>query len=347
MRAGSLSDPRVVAVLRKYFVCVHVPELCTEELIRLDEDRRWFKALDARLAGDRPHGPFYGGVREAFFAPDRTPINRFATLYPGDFADSQLVRRTRARPDAAVTKFFRHAAAAMRAVHDDLPADWPAFVDGTAPEVEAVRRLPIPDDPPGTVRAWVRNDRLMYEGLVGGECITLSSDELRRLVPDPPTAGASTAWPRELFVRIARACYPRGEVWIALEDASIHGLVETRVTHRADGHVYATLDGTLRLEPQTARERGRRASCLAWARTSLRGEIVVDMATDRVTRLRIVGDGQVNFQGSRFSRTLPLVADDDPAKAHAVEHRNVSPNRYGLQPWAIAIEYRAPPPRSE
>ncbi len=342
MRAGTLSDPRVVAVLRKYFVCVHVPELCTEELIRLDEDRQWFRALDRTLRGERPTGPFWGGVREAVFAPDRTLLTRFATLYSGDFRDSQLVRRVRAQPDAAVRKFFRHAAEALRACHGELPSDWEAFAKGTAPDVLAAREATVPDDPVGTVRAWVRNDRLMYEGLVGGETIRLSAEELRHLAPETLTVGASSAWPRALFVRVLGACYPRGEVLMALAPDSIHGLIETRVVGRSGSEVRATLHGTVRMQPRTDRERGRRAACLAWARATLRGDITIDATDGRVTRLRLIGSGRVNFQGSRFARDLPLVADDAPEKAHAREHRNVSPHRYGTQPWAIAVEFRAP-----
>ena len=334
MRAGSLSDPRVVALLRRHFVCVHVPMLATAFLIEDPEDRAFLEALNRKhntAYGGRGDGPLYGGEREVFLAPDGTLIRIGMTLHAGGRENEQSIRRVRAAPEHAVRQFFGYAEEALRKVRGDLPEDFEALRTGDDPEVARLRVLAPPPAPDGTLRIWVRNDRLMYEALVGESRIDVDAGECARIAAEGP-------WPRELFVRLARECYPRGDVFIDLRPESVEGGIETHDVKVEDGVARGRFRGRLRLAPRTDVERGRRAASFLWAETRLEGDFAFDRTARRFTSFRLAGfDGAANSQA--FARRMGLDADALPARATAAEHRNVSPEQYGSrQPYGVAVE---------
>ncbi len=331
MRAGSLSDARVVAALRKYFVPVHIPMLSTADLIGDPRDR----ALLEKYNGGPTGGWFWGGVREVFFAPDGKQLALFMLIYPGPRQQSQLVRRVRAKPKAAVRRWFEEAGRALVRVRGALPKDWDALRRGTAPEVAAIAAVKPPATrPKGDValRVDVRNDQLMYESLVGTDWLVLSHEEARALLPERLEPGTRRAWPRKLVLRLGRASYPKGIPYLDLADASIEGAL-----------VRGRMIGRLKLAPRTDPERGRRptARSFRWARCRLRGEFTWDKKRRRFTRLVLASlDGKVNFQ--RFAEQGGKDADALPRRAIARELRNVPPEHYGTQPYAVAIELGDP-----
>lgn len=305
MRAGSLGDDRVVALLQDFFVPTWVPELSTAELIREPADRALMEGLHERL---QDRGGVFGGARELLLSPEGevlsfylalggSAFNEVFELDPQGRADrpSQYVRAGREDPDGMVQIVFRHLAKAARAVHGRLPDGWERYVDGTAPSVAAVRATPIPQPVPEpgvtALRIAIRNSARAYDTLVGMELLPLSADDERALVPAKDAGRCE--WPRDLIVRLGQICTPRGDVAPQLEPDSIRGCVTAVVDGPArEGRVHGTLRGELVIEPQTRAEAGRRrsAACLYRSDLELFGDFVADAATGRVLALRLCAD---------------------------------------------------------
>lgn len=296
MRAGSLSDARVVALLRKYFVCARLPELSTKDLIRDPRDIALLERLHAEaMAGPYPRRPgFFGGEREAFFTPDGEVLDVFLSLGTQGRSDSQFLVEQRARPEAMVQRFFERAASALRAVHGALPDDFEALCDGSAAAVAEVAASVVPhprvaSDGPA-LRVSVRNDRVMYTELCGQDLIAWKDAELAQLLPDCSVGERARKWPRAAFLRIAHASYPRGAVLPRLRDESILGELHMLVDEVTDAAVRGRIEGRLELRPTTGEEVGARKE--ARMPFELRMELCGDFTFDRVaghfTALRIV-----------------------------------------------------------
>lgn len=309
MRAGSLSDPRIVALLTEHFVCARIPELCTKSLI---PDRRDVELLE-RLHADAMQLSvpgrvgFLGGEREAFLSPDGELLDVFLTLGTQGHEDSQFQHVQRRKPEAAVQMFFRQAAAALRTVTGGLPADFEALRDGTAPAVEQARRALRPQGkvPAGqtVLRVSVRNDRLMYSALVGDELWLLAKEQARALLPGTLAAGSTSRWPDSSFLALAHQTYPRGHVAPQLDDESITGGITTRIT-TADGDlVRGTFTGALGQEPSRPGELGMRDNArVSWKLSAtLRGDFEFDRARGEFTRLRLASVAS-ELEHTRFSR---------------------------------------------
>lgn len=287
MRAGSLSDPRVVALLGKHFVPVVMTELVTRDLIEDPRDVALLEKYDRERAESGRNPGLQGGEREVFLTPDGELVDVFLSLHHGSRTTEhqgheyhgQFGREERASPDAAVAHFFESASLAYERSFGALPRDWRRLLDGTAPEVARVRaaRIPasLPSDDGLTLRLWVRADVLMYEGLVGYELVHLDASEARSLLPERLRPGARSSWPRALFVRLARSAYPRGAgVLVALADSSVHGAIETTLLGSSSGKLRGRFAGSFRLEPATDAERSRRRTYKPYRRT--RGELIGD-----------------------------------------------------------------------
>ncbi len=287
MRAGSLSDPRIVAVLQKYFVCVHMTELCAKDLIKDPADvallERYHKSSN---------GMFFGGEREAFFTPDGRLLDVFLSLHAGD---SQMTAAGRLAVDPAVTRFLRSAANAYEKTHGSLPEDWRALCRGVAPEVAAVRAAKPPKQTAAAgelrLRLAMRHDWMLYTDLSGWEHIVFRDAECLPMVPDG-RVDAMRRWPRKMFLRLARSLYPRGGgVVVDVEDASITGFLESRATQVTATEIRGTIRGTFELRPQSDRERSRRDTYrpFLWSRGKLSGDFVWNRKQQRFTKLRMVG----------------------------------------------------------
>jgi hypothetical protein len=105
----------------------------------------------------------------------------------------------RRNPEKSVQAFLASAAKAWKKTRGDLPPDWGKA--GDLPE--------LPREKPGIV-VWVRNDRLMYRGLVGSDRIEVTAEEARKM--------SGGEWPQAVFGRFAKTFHPRGEVLIRIED---------------------------------------------------------------------------------------------------------------------------------
>lgn len=302
MRAGSLSDARVIALLKKYFICVHMPELVTRELIRDPADVALLEKFNKQTGR-----ALEGGEREVFFTSDGKLVDLFLSLNVGD---KQYSLKTRLQPHTAVQRFFDAAAKAYRGTHGRLPDDWERLRDGTTPEVAAVRQLAVP--PPKvqpselTLAVWFRHDVIMYEELAGRELLRLSRQEGRSLLPSELVEGRHQEWPEELTLRLARLLYPRGGgVLIRVKDASIQARLQTRITRVAQGEVAGSFVGSFELKPTAELERGLREHYRPWlwTRGDLVGDFLWDMKAGQFRRFRLVTpNGEVKFAWKQYGK---------------------------------------------
>jgi hypothetical protein len=162
VRAGLLSDPRVVVALRTLFVPVHCSALNTPHCMRDPRDVELLRS-HAGAATDR----FIGGEREAFLLPDGTMQRVFLSLNQGSSSQYTAAKR---RADSATREFRHHGAIALRDSGDgEVPAEWRRLWDGEhealAPLADERPRWPAP--PPGRqgFRVFVRNSYKMYDDL--------------------------------------------------------------------------------------------------------------------------------------------------------------------------------------
>lgn len=296
MRAGTLSDHRVLALLRRHFVCVHLPELVTRHLIEDPADLALIERYDRECRASKRGWPgLHGGEREVFLAPDGELLDVFLSLNVGTQAQRQYTLVARATPEVAVRRFFAAAKVALRHTTAGVPDDFAALRDGTHPAVEAIAALvpdapAPPDDARQHVAVHVRNDLVMYESLAASSWFSLDRAQARAILPDPSTAGQTNAWPRELVLALARAAYPRGAgVLLDLADESIEGDVTTSIELSDLGVTVGTFTGQLTMTADTPEERGRRSSYRPFRSLTfaLVGDFAFDATTGRFTAFRL------------------------------------------------------------
>ncbi len=267
-------------MLRKHFVCAHLPELNTRHLVADPDDVALLEKYNRETKG-----MLVAGEREVFLTPDGELCGFFLSLNTGKAQYTDAVRRD---PAKAVDKFFELAAKAAEKTHGKLPDDWAALRDGTAPEVAGVADLKLPAPRPVegklALRVSVRGGVNMYEGLVGAETVLFSAEEERLLAADGE-------WPDEHFKRLARTFYTRGGgVHVEVRDASIVGSI------RAKG---GRLEGSFELRPKEAAERSKRESFRPWiwSKGRLAGDYTLDPKTGRFSSLRLAAvEGQAKFE---------------------------------------------------
>jgi hypothetical protein len=310
VRAGSLSEPRIIALLQTHFLCVHVPELQTEDLIPDRRDVALIRALDQQLQ-KAPRGRFGNGAgarllageREVFLTPDGEIVDIFLSLNAGGSGKNQYTDAVRRAPEAAVARFFAGAAKALLATHGELPADFDALRDGTAPQVAAVAAwqpppLTAPDGAALALRAHTRSDFVMYEALTGSTTVTYTSEELLQLAP-AADVDATTKWPTDLARRLCATLYPKGG-GVVLEFAPESITAEIVLTTKAvDGALRrGVVQGRYELRADTADERGRRASYRPFraCEGTFTGTFEFDTATGTFRAFTTAADGTTSFQ---------------------------------------------------
>lgn len=303
VRAGSLSDARVVALLRKHFLCVHVPDLVTKELMRDPRDRQLIQDYHDQLrAGGGKFGPFTPGLdageREVFLDSAGELCAIFLSLNVGqDKTRDQYSRAVRSQPDYAVEQFFARAAKALRATHGELPADFAALCAGTAPEVAAARALvaPAPAAVRGkvTLRVSLRSDLLMYEALTAERVVAWEPAQARQILPAGLTVGARQDWPEALARELAAAFHPPGAgVLVALRDESITCALTSEVEAVVGAVVRGRLRGRFELRADSAAERGVRPTYRPFRSCAgrLLGDWEFDSGRGALVSLRLVSE---------------------------------------------------------
>lgn len=287
MRAGSLSDPRVVAVLREHFVPCLSSALNTPQHIAQAADRE----LLAKCAGEQ-RSMFVGGEREAFLLPDGTMQQVFLSLHGPDERNGcvQMTAAGRSSEDA-VLLFRRHAERALLRLHGELPANWAAIWSGQHPSIAAIRAAepewPRPAPGTGALRAFVRNSYGQYDQLTGCELVA-PGDLERRLATALTAPGAHCDLPRELLVALGRAVVPRGQVGTWLREESIAGRVTFVAESCDDGRVGGRIEGQLALHPETRAEVGLRDNAVTRFAHDSRIEGRFALVDGEVGELRLV-----------------------------------------------------------
>jgi hypothetical protein len=241
---------------------------------------------------------FDGGEREAFVLPDGTMSTVFLSL--NDHAVGEyggVVKQYTAegrRSDGAARMFRRHGAAALRALHGELPAAWHELWDVDHADVVAVQgeqpRWPQPPAGQQGFRVFVRNSYRMYDDLHGAQLALLPDAAVAAWGGRLATAGDRAALPDEAFLALARAMVPRGMVDTELAAESIEGRLELVATAAGDELVRGTVEGTFALEPQDLDEVGKRrnAAVLFTSSGRLAGRFTWDRCTRTFRELRVV-----------------------------------------------------------
>lgn len=286
MRAGLLSDPRVVALLQTLFVPCHVSELNTPQCMR---DPRDLELLRHYISSDTDD--FDGGEREAFVLPDGTMQGVFLSLGSlGD--DGQQLTAAGRRSEAALSQFRRHAVTALLALHERLPTEWDAIWDGTADVTKAMRtatpQWPEPAAGEQGFRVFVRNSYRLYDDLHGCELALLEPQLAREWTAALHQPGDRAALPRQAFLTLANAMVPRGQVATHLDPESISGELALVVTEVDDAGIRGRVEGSFALLPRRWDEVGKRkaAACMFASKGTLRGRF--RLADGELQQLRAV-----------------------------------------------------------
>ncbi len=296
MRAGLLSDARVVVALRTLFVPVHITALNTAHCMH---DARDVELLTS-MAGDGTDR-FQGGEREAFVLPDGRMQRVFLSLNGhdvGGFATGVAQYTAAGRRSDDGTRMFRHhGAIALRDTHGEVPVEWRSLWDGNHPDLVPIAseapRWPEPAPGRQGLRVFVRNSYRMYDDLHGSQLVLLADDVVAAWTA-PLTAPESRAQlPSAQFDALARAIVPRGQVDTELATASIHGRL-TLVARSVDGEIVTgDVTGTFSLRPTDLAEAGKRPSAAALfeSKGTLTGRFTFDRALRTFRELRVVATG--------------------------------------------------------
>lgn len=286
VRAGSLSDARVVALLSTHFIPCISSALNTPQHISSPADAE----LLAKCAG-KQKGTFFGGEREAFLLPDGTMQRVFLSLHGPDERNGcvQMTAKGR-RSEDAVWQFKAHAERALIALHGELPADWDAIWEGKHESVKALREAgpswPVPKPGTAALRAFVTNSYRQYDQLLG--CELVAAGELKaQLVKALAEPDARLDLDRDTLVALGRAVVPRGQVGTKLLPESITGRVTFVVESCAGARVQGRIEGELALVPKTRAEVGLRDSAVTRFshESRIEGSFVLEAGTVRELRL--------------------------------------------------------------
>lgn len=261
MRAGLLSNPRIVALLRTLFVPVHISALNTAHCMHDPRDVALLQSMVGKDTDD-----FDGGEREAFVLPDGTMQRVFLSLNDyaiGEYGGKVVQYTAEARRSEGASRMFRHhGAIALRAVHDELPAAWRDLWDLDHADVAAILaeapRWPEPPAGRQGFRVFVRNSYRMYDDLHGSQLALLDGDAVAAWGRGLEAAGSRASLPRAQFVALAQAMVPRGMVDTELAEDSIAGDL-TLVATAVDGdRIVGTVEGRFALTPTRLGEVGKR-----------------------------------------------------------------------------------------
>ncbi|HEX6810771.1 MAG TPA: hypothetical protein VF384_04025 [Planctomycetota bacterium] len=261
MRAGLLSNPHVIAVLRTLFVPVHISALNTPHCMH---DARDVELLRKCVRADTDD--FDGGEREAFVLPDGTMQTVFMSLHGRAMHEhgtvcSQYTAEGR-RSDDVPRAFRHHGAIALRAVHGRVPEAWDELWSDAHADVAAIAaeapRWPEPAAGRQGFRVFVRNSYGQYDDLHGVQLALLDDKVVAAWGWLLNSVSGTAQLPREAFLQLAQAMVPRGMVDTALDAESISGELVLVGTAFDGDRVSGTIEGRFGLKPREKREVGKR-----------------------------------------------------------------------------------------
>lgn len=292
MRAGLLSDPRVVHLLRTAFIPCMISALNTPELLRDPRDAKTLQGFVSKATDD-----FNGGEREAFILPDGKMQRVFLSLRGKGRGRKGDVHYTRAgrRSDSACGVFKDEAKKALRRCKQGLPEDWKQIWAGTHPEVRRLAETapvwPTPEKG-AALRVFVRNSYLMYDELSGSKLVLPRPAELEAWLGELDRVGDRAKMPAALFARLRAAMMPRGFIAPQPKAASLGGGLEL-IAEAVEGDlVHGRVVGDFRIEPKTREETGlrRSAALIFHSRGRLRGRFVYNKASKTLQACKLVAE---------------------------------------------------------
>jgi hypothetical protein len=292
VRAGLLSDARVVALLRTMFIPCHLSALNTPECMADARDASVLEAC-AKDCSER----FQGGEREAFLLPDGTIQEVFMSLHGTNTVNHDMQMTAAGRRAEDSWRLFRHYGFRALRELDERPAEWDAIWDGKSERVAEVLRLapgwPAPAPGAQALRVFVRNSYHMYDDLHGCELAALPDAVVAGWCERLKGKGDKASLPPVQFRDLVRAMVPRGQVATTLADESIEGELLLEVTSVKGGLVQGTIAGSFAMLPKVLAEVGRRpsAACMFSSRGELRGRFTLDRELGRLRELRAVACG--------------------------------------------------------
>ena len=318
MRAGLLSDPRVVALLRRDFVPCVISALNTVQCLA---DPRDAETL-ARYV-DPKGEDFDGGEREVFILPDGTMLGVFLSLH-GSVPLNGKTHFTRAgrHTEDAVVVFKRHAREALERTDGGVPPDWAEVWEGGTEDVAAIAatvpQWPLPARDEQALRVFVRNSYRMYEDLAGCELVALDAATVAALLAACDEVGARVALPVTPFRALVNAMVPRGQVGTHLADESIDGVLELCVDELDGDSVRGHIEGRYAMVPGDRSEVGLRsnAACLFTSSGRFVGRFTIDRSAKRVVELRAA---ILDVEFEWLPRYRPLAGEFPAVHAAAIE----------------------------
>jgi hypothetical protein len=310
VRAGLLSDPRVIALLRTTFIPCHCSALNTAECMHDPRDAELLRKIAGKSAGR-----YQGGERESFVLPDGTMQDVFLSLHGSDQHNGQAHMNGKGRrSDDAVQPFRKFAGKALKTIAVELPADWDAIWDGTAAcvaEVLAeVPRGPVPEAGKQALRVWSRNSYRWYDDLHGSELVALPDEVVAGWCQQLTGNGSTARLPAGRFLALGRAMVPRGQVATTLADESISGELVLTAESIDGSTVRGSVTGNFQLEPKVKAEVSRRENAATLFRS--RGEL-------RCASARVELEWRPEF--ARLPREFP------PRQALAIEWVATPPDK--------------------
>lgn len=321
MRAGLLSDPRVVLLLRELFVPVHISALNTPHCLR---DPRDAEILRGQIRPDT--GDFGGGEREAFLLPDGRmqrvflSLNGHATGEYGGVA-GQYTRAGR-RAEAASAMFRKHGAIALQALHGELPAVWQELWNPAHEAVVALAsvapRWPAPAAGESVLRVFVRNSYRMYDDLHGCQLVPVAPGLAAAWIAPLQQPGDRASLPAAAFLALARSMVPRGMVDTELAPDSVRGELVLVATHVDANCIGGRIDGNFALTPTDKAEVGKRlnAAVLFASKGKFAGRYTLDRTAGTFLDLRVVATEVAFDWRPGFRRTS---RDHEPRHQIAIE----------------------------
>ena len=141
-------------------------------------------------------------------------------------------------------------------------------------------------------------------------------------MPAKPGDGASVPWPKPIFLRLAHAMCPRGQVLLRLADSSVGGSLTTKISGVTGDTFSGSITGEVRLEPEKAEELGPRVPARKQftVHVVLSGEFVWDRT-------------RVEF------RSLQIAS-----RAATLDYKDFDRERYAEQVYEVGIELLPVPP---
>lgn len=283
MRAGLLSDPRVVVALQELFVPVHVSALNTSHCLRDPADAELLRSYIRTDTDD-----WDGGEREAFVLPDGSMLPVFLSLHGRNHDEwtSRASHYTAAerRAESAAQVFRTWAERVLLRIHGEPSARWAAIWAPGDAAVEAVAaaapRWPEPAPGQAGWRVFVRNSYRQYDDLAGSEIVPVDAATWRQWLAPLAAGEPRVVLPRPEFVALARKMVPRGMVDTELREESIAGELVLVVTERSASGMRGRVEGSFALRPTTKIEVSKRenAACLFHSAGRLAGEFRLDAA---------------------------------------------------------------------